>query len=289
MERELWRSLYLLARKLGNPQGSWRYSTAEVLGVYFWAVVHDRPTNWATDPNEWPCDMQPEWLPSQSTMSRRLRKPETVELMTAVEQQLVTLLALGRYLVHIVDGKALAVSAVSKDRDTGYGRGAGAPQKGYKLHAIWSGGPIPVAWALAPMNTSEKTMARRLIPTLLGGGYLLGDVQYDVSYLYELATEAGFQLVAQKTKGRGLGHRRQPAGRLRSIELLQTQFGRELYQQRSAIECRFGTLTSLGGGLGPLPAWVRHFNRVRNWVQAKILAVGVRWLLNNQPQMLALA
>ena len=44
MERELWRSLYLLARKLGNPWGSWRYSTAEVLGVYFWAVVHDRPT-----------------------------------------------------------------------------------------------------------------------------------------------------------------------------------------------------------------------------------------------------
>ena len=289
MERELWRSLYLLARKLGNPQGSWRYSTAEVLGVYFWAVVHDRPTSWATDPNEWPCDMQPQWLPSQSTMSRRLRKPETVELMTAVEQQLVALLALGRYLVHIVDGKALAVSAVSKDRDTGYGRGAGAPQKGYKLHAIWSGGPIPVAWALAPMNTSEKTMARRLIPTLLGGGYLLGDVQYDVSYLYELATEAGFQLVAQKTKGRGLGHRRQPVGRLRSIELLQTQFGRELYHQRSAIECRFGTLTSLGGGLGPLPAWVRHFNRVRNWVQAKILAVGVRWLLKNEPQMLALA
>lgn len=127
MERELWRSLYLLGRKLGNPQGSWRYSTAEVLGVYFWAVVHDRPISWATDPQEWPCDLQPKWLPSQSTMSRRLRKPETVELMTAVEQQLVALLALGRYLVHIVDGKALAVSAVSKDRDTGYTVAVPAP------------------------------------------------------------------------------------------------------------------------------------------------------------------
>jgi hypothetical protein len=289
MERELWRSLYLLARKLGNPWGSWRYSTAEVLGVYFWAVVHDRPTNWAIDPSQWPDDLRPEWLPSQSTMSRRLRKPETVELMTAVEQQLVALLALGQYLVHIVDGKALAVSAVSKDSDTGYGRGAGANQKGYKLHAIWSGGPIPVAWALAPMNASEKTMARHLIPTLVGGGYLLGDVQYDVGYLYELATEAGFQLVARKTKGRGLGHRRQAPGRLRSIELLQTEFGRALYRQRSAIECRFGTLTCAGGGLAPLPAWVRRFNRVRNWVQAKILTAGVRWLINHEPQKLALA
>lgn len=289
MERELWRSLYLLARKLGNAWGSWRYSTAEVLGVYFWAVVHDRPTNWAIDPSQWPDDLRPEWLPSQSTMSRRLRKPETVELMTAVEQQLVALLALGQYLVHIVDGKALAVSAVSKDSDTGYGRGAGTNQKGYKLHAIWSGGPIPAAWALAPMNASEKTMARHLIPTLVGGGYLLGDVQYDVSYLYELATEAGFQLVAQKTKGRGLGHRRQPPGRLRSIELLRTEFGRALYQQRNAIECRFGTLTCVGGGLGPLPAWVRRFNRVRNWVQAKIIMAGVRWLLNHEPQKLAFA
>ena len=289
MERELWRSLYLLTRKLGNPWGSWRYSTVEVLGVYFWAVVHDRPTSWAVDPSQWPEDLRPRWLPSQSTMSRRLRKPETVELMTAVEQHLASLLALGQCLVHVIDGKALGVSAVSKDPDTGYGRGAGASQKGYKLHAIWGRGPMPVAWTLAPMNASEKTIARGLIASLAGGGYLLADVQYDVSYLYELAAEADFQLVAQKTKGRGLGHRRQPPGRLRSIELLQTEFGRALYRQRSAIECRFGTLTCTGGGLGPLPAWVRRFHRVRNWVQAKILTAGARWLLNHQPQKIAVA
>jgi hypothetical protein len=191
--------------------------------------------------------------------------------------------------VHIVDGNALAVSAVSKEWDTSYGRGAGAAQEGYKLHAIWSGGPIPASSALAPMNTSEKAMARHLIPTLVGGGYLLGDDQYDVSYLYELAAEAGFQRVAPKTKGRGLGHRRQRQGRLRSIELFQTEFGRRLYRQRSAIKCRFATFTSLGGSLGPLPAWVRHFNRVRNWVHAKLLIVGVRWLFIHELQKLALA
>jgi len=37
MERELWRTLYLLAVKLDNPWGRRRYSTAEVLGVYFLA------------------------------------------------------------------------------------------------------------------------------------------------------------------------------------------------------------------------------------------------------------
>jgi len=292
MERELWRVLYLLALELDNPWGAWRYSTAEVLGAYFWAVVHDRPTSWATCPEHWPNDLRPAWLPPQSTLSRRLRQPEMVELMTAVEQHLVALLALGQYLVQIIDAKALAVSKVSKDPDTGYGRGAGAPQKGYKLYAIWSRGPMPLAWGLAPMNVSEKTMARRLIPTLPGGGYLLGDPEYDANPLYDLAAEAGFQLVAKKRKDRGrggLGHRRQSPGRLRSIELLQTEFGHALYRQRNAIECRFGTLTSTGGGLAPLPAWVRRFNRVRNWVQAKIIAASVRWLLLNEPHKLAYA
>ena len=292
MERELWRSLYLLAKALDKPWGGWRYSTAEVLGAYFWAVVHDRPTSWATRPEEWPDDLRPVWLPPQSTLSRRLRRPETVQLMTAVEQRLVGLLALGKYLVHVIDGKALAVSLVSKDPDAGYGRGAGGRQKGYKLHAVWGGGPLPTAWGLAPMNVSEKRMARHLIPALPGGGYLLGDAQYDANALYDLSASAGFQLLTKKTTDRGrggLGHRPQSPHRLRSIELAQVAFGRDLYRQRNAIEARFGTLTCTGGELGPLPAWVRRFHRVRHWVQAKILAHAVRWIILHQKTTLAIA
>ena len=173
---------------------------------------------------------------------------------------------------------------------TGYGRGAGGFQKGYKLHAIWGRGPMPTAWALAPMNVSEKSMALQLIPSLPGGGYLLGDQQYDANYLYDLAEKEGFQLLAKKTSSRGrggLGHRRQSPGRLRSIELLKTPFGREVYKKRNAIERSFGTMTCFGGGLGPLPSWVRRFTRVRNWVQTKILITGTRWLIINDPQKLA--
>ena len=47
MERELWKALYALAVGLDKPWGYWRYSTAEIVAVYFWAVVHDRPTSWA--------------------------------------------------------------------------------------------------------------------------------------------------------------------------------------------------------------------------------------------------
>jgi hypothetical protein len=292
MERELWRILYRLALRLDKGWGEWRYSTADILAAYFWAVVHDRPTKWAADPKQWPDDLRPAMLPPQSTLSRRLRRPRTVELMTAVEEHLLTLVVVGGCLVRIIDGKAIAVSGVSKDPDTGYGRGAGGNQKGYKLHAVWDAGPMPIAWGLAPMNVSEKCMARHLIPALPGGGYLLADSQYDANPLYDLAAEAGFQFVAKKTKDRGcggLGHRRQSAGRLRSIELLTTAFGRALSNQRNTIECCFGAWVSFGGGLGPLPAWVRRFSRVRNWVQGKILVSGIRWLFLHESHKLALA
>ena len=212
--------------------------------------------------------------------------------MTQAEERLVALVAIGYCLVQIIDGKPLAVSNVSKDREAGYGRGAGGSQKGYKLHVVWGNGPMPIAWGLAPMNVSEKTMARHLIPTLPGGGYLLADSQYDVNRLYDVAAETGLQLVAKKTKDRGrggLGHRHHSAGRLRSIEVLLTAFGKSLWDQRNAIECYFGAWVSSGIGLGSLPAWVRHFHRVRNWIHAKILLAGARWLFLREPTKLALA
>jgi hypothetical protein len=286
MERELWRLLYWLTRKLDNGWGEWRYSASDVLGVYYWAVVHDRPISWAADIRQWPVDLRPASFPSTSTLYRRLRRPEIAKLMAMVEQRLMTLLAMGQCLVHMIDGKALAVSAVSKDPDAGYGHGAGAHQKGYKLHAIWSRSPMPSAWEVAPMNASETLMARSLISKSTGSGYLVGDTHYDSNYLYDLATQMGFQLVAKKRRGRGLGSRRHSPARLRAIELLKSEFGRALYKRRNAVESCFSALCSVGGGLSPLPAWVRRIHRVRNWVQTKILLAGIRWILRHQPQTL---
>lgn len=292
MERELWQALYLLATSFDKRWGSWKYSTAEIVAVYFWAVVHDRPTSWAAQPGEWPDDLRPEPLPPQSTLSRRLKQADAVELMTTVEQRLILLIGLGKHWIHVIDGKPVAVSPISQDPDAACGRGAGGWQKGYKVHAVWNGGPMFTTWALAALNVSEKAVARQLFRSLLGGGYILGDTQYDVSDLYDDAEQAGFQLVAKKTPGRGrngLGHRRQSPGRLRSIELLTTPFGTALYRQRNAIERQFGFLASTGGILGPLPAWVRRFHRVRHWVQAKLILSGLRWIKNHSPAMLAFA
>lgn len=126
MERELWKALYLLAEECDDSCGHWRYSTADVVLVYFWAVLHDRPTNWAANPREWPEDLRPALLPPQWTLSRRLRQPDTVAFMAKLETRLLTLLALRSCLLKIMDGKALGISAISKDREAGYGRGRAA-------------------------------------------------------------------------------------------------------------------------------------------------------------------
>src|SRR3954464_6478857 len=75
MERKLWTRLDPLVRaacqRISHPRVS--FSDAWVLMVYFWAVIHDRPTAWACDAANWPSDLRPARLPSQPTMSRRLR------------------------------------------------------------------------------------------------------------------------------------------------------------------------------------------------------------------------
>jgi hypothetical protein len=282
MERELWVLLYAIATKLDKPWGRWKYSTAEIVMVYFWCVLNDRPMCWGVDKNNWPEDLCPDRLPPQSTLSRRMRRSDAQQLMTEMEQTWLGIVGVNQCLIRVIDGQPLGVSGVSKDRDAGYGRGAGGKQKGYKLHAVWGSGPLPLAWGLAAINHSEKTMARELIAALPGEGYLLGDAEFDANYLYDLAHAAGHQLIAPKRqKQHGLGHRRQSPYRLRSIELMKRKFGKAMYRFRRQIERDFGNLVSFGGGLTCLPPWVRRFPRVRNWVHAKLLVNAARWFRNH--------
>jgi hypothetical protein len=289
MECELWKLLYFMATKLDKRWGRWKYSTADIVVVYFWCVLHDRPMCWGVDKANWPDDLRPSHLPPQSTFSRRMRRADAEQLMTDIENTWLALVGASQLLLRAIDGKPLAVSGVSKDPDSGYGRGAGGMQKGYKLYAVWATGPLPLAWGLAPMNCSEPTMARWLIPSLPGSGYLLGDPAYDSNRLYDLAHAAEHQLLAQKRQKRsGLGHQRHSPYRLRCIELMKHKFGKGLYRFRRQVERDFGNLVSFGGGLTCLPAWVRRIHRVRNWVHAKILVNAARWL-RNHPEVTALA
>lgn len=258
--------------------------------MYFWAVVHDRPTCWACNPNNWPKGLWPRRkLPSQSTMSRRLRTTEVQRLLRVMEGHLVKLHGNDGW-VTAVDGKPLVVGTHSKDPDCAWGRAGRAYSKGYKLHALYGPAPLPLSWEIAPLNVAEPDVAARLIPTLNGGGYILGDKQYDSNPLHEIALHWGCQLVAERKRPRaGLGHRRHSSGRLRSMALLHNDFGKALYRCRDDIERCFGWLTNHGSGLSPLPSWVRRQHRVRCWVQAKLIIHATYVYLYHPPPMLACA
>lgn len=282
MERELWTALCALAARLHNHLTLARYSDETICAVYWWAVVHDRPTSWACRPENWPAELVRRSLPSQPTMSRRLRTAEIERLAAEVEQALLGLVMVAGPCVLAIDGKALPVGRPSKDADAACCRGV----KGYKLHAVWGDSLVPCAWALAPLNVSERRIARALAADLPGSGYLLADSQYDVNYLYDAAAASDYQLVApQQRPSRQLGHRPHSPHRIRGLELLRTAAGKQLYRQRRRIEHRFAQLTSFVGGLAPLPFWVRRFHRVKLWVQSKLLINAVHQLRFLKPPL----
>jgi len=288
MERELWESLWRLMTILCNYLPRGRFGDDEILAVYFWAVIHDRPVSWACDRAHWPRELMRHAPPSQPTMSRRLRTASVEQLMASLESHLLAISTIKLLWVKVIDAKALPVGGPSKDPDAQWGRGACSVQHGYKFHAVWGFGPLPIAWGLAPLNVSEQRLAKDLIADLPGEGYLLGDSQFDSNVLYDAAAKVGYQLVAARQRpGTGLGHRRHSPHRLRSMELLRRPFGKALYQLRAHIEHYFAGLTTFVGGLGPLPFWVRRFNRVRMWVQAKLLLNAVRILRRTNPSLAA--
>jgi hypothetical protein len=253
--------------------GSWSsFFDYEIVGVYLWAVLHERPVSWACDPKNWPPGLwQREKLPSQSTVSRRLQTTEVHRVLDLMEGRLVALD--GGAWVRMIDGKPLVVSPHSKDREATWGRAGRGFARGYKLHAVYGSGSLPPSWEVHPLNVSEIEVAAHLIPRLPeGGGYLLGDKMFDSNRLHRLATARHHQLLAARRRpGKALGHRRHSAGRLRCMELLETEFGKALYRSRPDIERQFGYLTNHGGGLAPLPAWVRTWHRVHLWIHAKLL------------------
>jgi hypothetical protein len=207
--------------------------------------------------------------------------------------------------VRALDSKPLAVGPYSKDRDARWGQVAEkAKARGYKLFCAWRAGAgggrgdapvMPDAWTLGAMNRADsEAAASAIVPELAGDGYLLGDAAHDSNPLHE-ACEAlegrgrgCLRLLAPRKKpGTGLGHvagGHRP-GRLRSIEMTEwpvtrgttpCPFAAGLYAMRGDIERRFGNCTSFGGGLQPLPSWVRRPHRVALWVAVKLAVNALR-------------
>jgi hypothetical protein len=290
MEYRLWKQLYEIVICLGKThcfKGK-RFADAWIVLTYLWASLHDRPVSWACDPINWPALEQWHALPSNSTMSRRLR---TISVQTLMEQaQAAVRDQLPRGLFKMIDAKSLPVSGVSKDPDANYGRGAGGMSVGYKCHMAWDMHRVVDAWQLSAMSDNEKVVAPKLIDCLDGFAYAVCDNQYDSTRLFDLTAARGGQLLVRprKSKPAGLGHRVQSPNRLRSLEMNSNpladcgergSFGQDLMHARDEVERCFGTLGNFAGGMGPLPNWVRRPRRVARWIWSKLLIYHVRMAL----------
>jgi hypothetical protein len=168
------------------------------------------------------------------------------------------------------------------------GHGVSRKAKGYKLHAIFSGNPLPDAFVIAPLNACEKRMAARLIKRMEGGGYLLADSNCNASWLFDYCNINNYQLTCPRQRpGTGLGHHPYSPHRLRAMDMLEppagiNSFGPQLHRRRTDIEREFSGVVCFGGGLTTLPPWVRRMWRVRRWVWRKLLVNAARIRLNRR-------
>jgi hypothetical protein len=273
MEYQLWKTIVTLLRSLDKLRNSTRFTfrDEDIVQVYYWAVIHDRPTLWACQKENWPIHRRKQPLPSPSAMSRRLRSRRVKALLDALERRVIASKQPG--LFWMIDGKPLTIGGCSKDRQAGYGRAAGGKAKGYEVHALIGSDGAVAIWRLAPMNKDERVMAQRLLkaapPEVYG--YILADANYDSNEVHRVGDQRGnLQVVSPRRygPGKGTGHRKQTEGRLRSMVILESAFGafgEQLRQERVEIERQYGNLTNWGGGLSGLPAWVRTHRRVHRW------------------------
>ncbi len=269
--RQLCKTLYRKLLTLANgkkPPGT-MFTDAEILIVYLWSVLNDRPVSWAADKTNWPYYWQKKIkIPDGSTISRRMKTASTQRLLADLESEINH--CQHPSICRFIDAKPLAIGGCSKDPDAGYGHAAGCKAKGYKFYAIGDLRQGFVSWDIRPMQHNEATVAMDLIKKVDIEGYIVGDTAYDANKLFDAAMANNLSLITIKRKG-GLGHRPQSSGRLNSIEILKRNFGQGLIDARRCIEQMFAQLTNLSFGLKPLPNWVRTLKRVKNWVRAKLI------------------
>jgi len=301
MELELWsemnRAIAAVAADVPRHRRD-RYCTADIVRVYHWACLNDRPVAWACDRRNWRgwVPGRPTTLPDQSTMSRRTRRPDFFRFLERLARRMNANDGDGGggggdgLMVRVVDGKALELPNHTTDPDATWSRGVSRTSVGYKIHAISAGKPMPDALAITTLNVCEKRMAARLIARVPPGtfGYLLGDGHFDASWLFDRCAGHDHQLVCPRAKpGTGEGHHHVSTHRRRSIAMLEVPasvnpFGRDLYARRTAIEREFSQLVCFGAGLGHLPTWVRRIWRVRHWVMNKLLINAARIVIRRR-------
>jgi IS5 family transposase len=256
------------------------YRDSLIVRMYLWSVWHDRPLCWACDRHHYGALFRPRVLPSVSQFCRRMKSPRVGQLLERLNGRLTQ--GRQRCRVTFLDGKPLPVSRNSRDKQARKGYADGVFRRGYKLHA-WAGenGRI-LRHCVRSMNEGEPNTARQLIDGCLKETFVLADANYDSAKLYRTVAEHGGQLLTP-LKGRAsdpVRLRYMPPARRQMMKLWQENpaFCRRRLEARAQIERIFSALTCFGGGLSPLPAWVRTLPRVQRWVAGKLAIYHARLL-----------
>jgi hypothetical protein len=255
-----------------------RYSDTLILKMLLWAIAHDRPLCWASDRRHYTGLFRPKQLPSNSQFCRRVKNPRVELMLQAIQEYLVTRDEPAWRL--FFDGKALPIGDFSRDPDARDGFGTGKLQCGYKLHALGDQDGRIVDFAVLPLNAGEPDTARSLTQSIPPQALVLADSNYDSSLLYQAVHERQAVLITPlKGRARSEGRlRKMSAARRLAIELWDQhpELCQHVQGWRDQIERIFSALCGHGGGLSPLPAWVRRMDRVRRWVSGKVILYNAR-------------
>ena len=145
------------------------------------------------------------------------------------------------------------------------------------MHALWGTKCLPESWEVTAARENEGVVAVR------GKGFVYADGSYEDNRVYDAAGGSGYLLLADPgTRATGGGHGYQSEDRLLALRFFETGLGWELYRHRASIERTFGNAGSFGGGLGPLPNWVRRLGRVSRWVCCKLVINAARIIHRQQ-------
>jgi len=268
MEDRLWDIVcVVLSRcKLSSRQ---RYSDGEILLVFLWAVLHDRPMNWACQVGHWPPRRRLRRLPHPSTLSRRCRSPEWVKFLEEAHVKLREILANQSRTVFI-DGKPLLISDYSRDPDAKDGRAMRRFRRGYKLHAVIDAQGVVQSFDVKSLNVQERKVARDLlidVPDCVRR--VFADGNYDSGPLHQLLEPFGVKLYTPLIKN--YASPRSHHRRRRLARIMNRKMGVRIAHAREHVERQFALIGNLGFGLKGLPHWVRRLHRVHRWVSCKLL------------------
>jgi len=287
MEAKLYRALFAFVLQVPHPRRRRViFSDHLIVLVLLWAVLHDRPTCWACEPENWPAAREgAHELPDDSTMSRRVR---TVGVQQLLERVLAALSDLfDDTLVKEMDSKPLVTGNYSQDPDAKRGRAAGAMGRGYKMCVLNKAVALR-SFRLAGLNVNDQVLGAELLPTLADdtgcfggcGGYVAVDNGFDANPLHAAAATVNHQLVAPPRKSNRAVRdtKRNRRERIRSLDLCanalrrsgQRQwFGGAVMRERVVVERSFSQLAF--DGMHAPPPWVRRPHRVCNWVACKLI------------------